>query len=241
MELFFAARENIEPHAVTFDRFESQHILKSLRKKTGQSIIVTDGEGRKIYGSIIQTKPIVVAEIDSVETMPRPKPAVALAVGFIRPNRLELLLEKGTEIGIQAFYLLGTEYANYISKNEHRFTKVIRQAIKQSVQFFLPKIAIFDNFNKFLVQVQNYRHKIVATSANDPALHDRLSVLNDSLREDVCLLIGPEGGLSSDEIGLAQANGFISVSLSENRLRTETAAISAAAITQLFLHHKKES
>jgi 16S rRNA (uracil1498-N3)-methyltransferase len=239
MEIFFADPDKISNTQIVLDEFESKHILQTLKKKTGDILEITDGQGNLYRAKIAKPAKRLSLEYHQTEQFERTKPEISLAVGFIRPNRLDTLLEKCTEIGINHFILFRSQYANYISFNIERMNKILRQAIKQSVQFYLPTIKVIDQFKDFFKETDKFSIKIVAQNADSPALIDELTNLQYGDKTNIIIAIGPEGGFSEDEITDFSKNKFIPVSLGNTRLRTETAAITSASIIKSYIQYKK--
>jgi len=226
MELFYASSENISDNLIILDSFEAKHLTKTLRKKIGDQIDITNGNGKHFSGVIESIKPNLSAKITSVSEIEKDKPLLVLGIAFIRPNRLEFVLEKGTELGINAFYLFRSEYANYFSDNDKRFEKILRQAIKQSNRFWMPELILCKDFKKLLNKTDHFGLKISAIDANSQPLESIKSFTKD---QDTLFCVGPEGGFSGNEINLMKENGFKDVSLGNYRLRAETAAIAGVA------------
>lgn len=242
MELFFADPSNITSGSIKPDVFEQNHIKKTLRKQVGDIIYVTDGNGSLYKARISELHPNVELSILEMNTQPHPLPRIHLAVGFIRFTRLEFILEKATELGICDISLLRTQFSNFSTTNTHRFDKILRQAIKQSHQYFIPSLEIYPSLEHFIKKVPEAGIRIVAVSPEHPNL---LNFLNKGLdinqQNDILLVIGPEGGFSESEIDLMDQYGFVKISLGNTRLRTETAAISGLSILHVFLNQHKEN
>lgn len=231
MDLFYTHPDNISDSIITLDDFEAKHLLKTLRKKVGDSIDITDGNGKHFFGKIITIKPKLTVEINSQETYHPDNKNITLAIGFIRPNRLEFVLEKCTELGVNSFYIYRNEYANYFSDNKERFEKILRQAIKQSNRFFLPELHLVNKFDQFIDRTKDIAHKLAAIDPKSPPIKSFIQQTSDS----VLFCVGPEGGFSNKEVTLLKENNFQDVSLGNYRLRAETAAI--AGISYLNLLH----
>jgi len=241
MELFFADPEQISGNQVILDEFESRHIMQTLRKKVGEIIHLTNGCGEHFITQIIKDGKRLHLQIEKSEKIAPAAVNIILAVGFIKPNRLEFILEKCTELGVNKFILFRSQFTNYISYNKERFVKIFRQAIKQSLQYYLPEILILDSMDEFLQKTNDTNIRFCAVDANSPPV---LDILNSSsiLQEDsVLMTIGPEGGFAPEELDQFKINGFQSISLGKNRLRTETAAITSISIIQSFIQQQKEA
>jgi len=230
MELFYAHPDQISGSTITLDDFEAQHLLKTLRKKTGDAIDITDGKGRHYRGVISSVKPLSV-EIES-ETLKEPaNRKIALALSFIRPNRLEFVLEKCTELGVNSFYLFRSEHANYFSDNKERFEKMLRQAIKQSNRFYMPDLFLLPSIDKLIHLTKDYNNTVAAIDVNSPPI---ASFVPNGENSSIVYCVGPEGGFSDQEIRQFKENGFRDISLGSYRLRAETAAIAGISYLSLF-------
>jgi len=233
MELFYAQPQNIGTDEIILDQFEKKHLLKTLRKKSGDRVDITDGKGNHYVAEIDTVKPELSLKIITVHSAKLKNRSIALGVGFIRQNRMEFIIEKGTELGVTEFILFKSQYCNHFSKNSGRFEKILRQAMKQSLQFYLPEITIIDSFNEFINYTQKYKQKIAGFTEKDQSINDYLSDCED-IDDSVIFVVGPEGGFSKDEGNLFKKNDFTLVSLGKTRLRTETAAISGTAVIQFY-------
>ncbi|MBT7695122.1 MAG: RNA methyltransferase, partial [Cryomorphaceae bacterium] len=111
-----------------------------------------------------------------------------------------------------------SRYSEKKKINTERLERIITSSIKQSNQFFIPKINPIIPFSSFILN--NDEEKIMANLKTDNKLRKELFTNNS-----ICILIGPEGGFSDEEINLARENNIKEVTLGNNRLRSETAAI----------------
>ena len=154
---------------------------------------------------------------------------------------MEWLAEKATEIGINSFTFLNCHNSERRVLKTERITKIVISAMKQSHKAHLPAVNEMTDFKKFLAQPFD-GEKFIAHSHNMgenteaanhlPSLDNLLRQNNDKNRK--CLiLIGPEGDFSLEEVRMAEAAGFQSISLGRSRLRTETAALAAVHIAHL--------
>jgi 16S rRNA (uracil1498-N3)-methyltransferase len=229
MELFYTDPEHITSMIAEFDRFESQHILKTLRKKAADEIHFTDGRGRLYSGIIDKTRPVLKVRHTLVKESAPAAVSISLAVGFIRPARMDFIIEKGTELGVQKFYLLSTRHSNYFTANTLRWQKIARQAIKQSLRLFLPDIIAVTSLNEFIPLLPQSSLRVVFEQSATRPLSEILCRPDSLSSANIIFLIGPEGGWSPEETEFVQRNDFQPVSLGPYRLRTETAALLAAA------------
>ncbi len=225
MQLFYNTSLNESTESFSFDKEESKHIIKVLRKKDGDTLHVTNG-----LGFLFETKITLASdnkctvEIVSFTQKEPSKFHLHLAVAPTKMNdRYEWFLEKATEIGIQEITPIICDRSERKVVNMDRFEKIILSALKQSNELYLPKLNPAISFKEFVVQEKNGLQLIAHCEETDKKTLK--SVLQPN--QDVTLLIGPEGDFSEKEINLALENKFQPVSLGNTRLRTETAAIVA--------------
>jgi 16S rRNA (uracil1498-N3)-methyltransferase len=147
---------------------------------------------------------------------------------------MDILIEKATELGIHKFHIFASKYTNYFTDNTSRWDRISRQAIKQSQRLYLPEIKISANFSDFLRAESDVSNKLLADQNSSTSLLEKYKMLKSKSKESILFLIGPEGGFDEDETKLAMDYNFLPVSFGENRLRSETAAISAASYINLI-------
>jgi len=225
MQLFYNPDINDTTDSFSFDREESKHIIKVLRKKDSDILFVTNGLG------ILFTTQITLAsdtkctvKMVSVEKSETPKYKLHLAVAPTKMNdRYEWFLEKVTELGITEITPIICDHSERKQIKTDRFDKIIQSAMKQSNQYYLPKLNQPVAFRDF-VKIKNDGLQLIA-HCEESDRQSLKSVLKPN--EDVTLLIGPEGDFSAKEIILALENNYIPVTLGNTRLRTETAAVVA--------------
>ena len=225
MQLFYNPSINETSESFSFDKEESKHIVKVLRKKDTDILYVTNGLGFLFKTEItLASDNKCTVKIISFEKEASSKFQLHLAVAPTKMNdRFEWFLEKATEIGIHEITPVICDRSERKVVNAERFEKILLTAMKQSNVLNLPKLNKSTTFKEFLKLKKEGLHLI----AHCEETHKKSlkSVLKPNT--NVTLLIGPEGDFSEKEIAIAIENNFIPVSLGNTRLRTETAAIVA--------------
>lgn len=207
---------------------DSQHCIKVLRMREGDEVVVVDGKGWSYTCRIIDAHPKhAMLEIVERKALPLPwKQQVTIAVAPTKNmDRMEWLVEKLVEIGINRFIPIRCRYSERKEIKEERLKKIAVSAMKQSLKAVLPEIMPISPFSE-IVRFDASQKLIAYCDATIPRL------LLEEVYEpnkDVLMLIGPEGDFSEEEIHQALSVGFKPVSLGENRLRTETAALYSAS------------
>ena len=230
MRRFFSS--DIKGDQIFLDAEESLHLTKVLRLKAGDHIEVVDGAGGLYACELIDSsKRGSICQILKNHSVEQRAYGIHLAVAPTKSiSRWEWFLEKATEIGIDRISPILTQNSERkVLKNE-RSMRILREAMKQSQQLFLPQLDELINFNDFILSNQSDEQFIAHCEDGEKKsitdLHQKGS--------KALILIGPEGDFDESEIQLAMKNGYRAISLGENRLRTETAAIVACHSIQLI-------
>ena len=232
MQLFYNATINEVTATFTFDREESKHIIKVLRKKDGDILFVTNGLGFLFKTEIVLASDSkCTVQIVSFEKASIPKFNLHLVVAPTKMNdRYEWFLEKATEIGVQEITPIICDRSERKVINMERFEKILLSAMKQSNALYLPKLNPAISFKEF-VKNKNTGLQLIA-HCEETDKKTLKSVLQPDT--DITVLIGPEGDFSDKEITLALAQNYIPVTLGNTRLRTETAAVVACHSVVFF-------
>ena len=227
MQLFYHPEIAAEAKEATFPKDESKHIVKVLRKRTGDVLDITNGSGNFFKAEIISASPsnctVKILEVTSEQPLPY---HLHLAVAPTKLNdRFELFLEKATEIGISEISAIICDHSERKVIKEERYERIIQSAMKQSLKAHIPKLNEAQSFSDFLEAAKPFNgDRFIAhcEETNRFSLKQKLQP-----KRDVLIMIGPEGDFSPSEIEQAIQAGFCPVMLGESRLRTETAAIVA--------------
>lgn len=225
MQLFYNPSITEDTEGFVFDKEESKHIVKVMRKKQGDILFVTNGLGFLFKTEIIvamDTKcSVKIVSFEKSQPLPY---HLHLAVAPTKMNdRYEWFLEKATEMGISEITPIICDHSERKFVKTDRFDKIIQSAMKQSLQYYLPKLNDPISFKEFMKTQQDGQLLIAHCEETEK------KSLKDVLKPhaDTSILIGPEGDFSDKEIKMALENHYIPVSLGNTRLRTETAAVVA--------------
>ena len=226
MQLFYTPNITNTTNQFTFDKTESRHIIKVLRKTEGDTILITNGLGDLFTSEIIvaNDKKCLV-NITTVETKQKPwNYYLHVAIAPTKLNdRFEWFLEKATEIGIDEITPIICHHSERKILKTDRMEKIIHSAAKQSLKFHYPKLNEPVSFSDFLNT--NFNGQLFIAHCEET---DKKSLKKElKPQQKTTILIGPEGDFSTKEIALSLEHNFIPVSLGESRLRTETAGVVA--------------
>ncbi len=228
MHYFYS--QNISKEIIILKGQEMIHCVKVLRNKVGDNIYVVDGFGNLFYTEITSILSdqchLKVLKIETIQK----KIKVHLIISPTKNHkRIDWMIEKIVEIGVERVTFLISKNSVRRKINLNRLNKIALSAMKQTQNTFLPKIDDCISFQD-IFNIISSKEKYIAHLNKKDNSH-LLSVLkNNSSR---CILIGPEGDFTDEEVFDAINNGFEEVSLGSSRLRTETSGIVSTTILNL--------
>ena len=229
MNLFFSNFSETENEIIVNEN-DSRHILKSYRRDIGDILNFTNGNGLLAECKIIEKGKKIKVKIVKLSKRKPNKASIHIAISPLKnPSRFEWFVEKATEIGIKEITPIITKYSEKKKVNHERLERISISSLKQSNQLFKPKINNTKKFSDFLKN--NSDQKIMANLKTKNILTKKS--INSS---QVCLVIGPEGGFSDEEIQEAKNNKITEISFGKNRLRSETAAIYGLSILKSMIN-----
>lgn len=226
MQLFYNAEITIATSEIIFDKTESRHIVRVLRKKEEDLLHITNGKG------ILFTVQIIIAsdkKCAAVVLKFEEKPKhwdyyLHIAIAPTKNNdRLEWFLEKATEIGIDEITPIICQNSERKIVKTERLEKIILTAAKQSLKYQLPKLNPPTRFLDFIASP--FDGKVCMAHCEEQEKKDLKTYVQP--KEKMTILIGPEGDFSSEEIKKGLEKNITPITLGASRLRTETAALVA--------------
>ena len=215
----------------TLNEISSKHCVQVLRMQENQRIDITNGMGYLFEATILSAhKKNTIVQIQSEKFIAAPPQKITLGIGLLKNlTRLEWLLEKATEMGVNEIMPLLCEHTLFEKFKLERFQNILQSAMIQSQQVWLP---VLDTPVKFKEAIQNRKQaqKLIAHCEAG----DKVDIKKIEASADLLLLIGPEGDFSFTEIELALTNNYQAIHLGPTRLRTETAALFALSVLKKF-------
>ena len=235
MPKFFVSKESINDHSITLEGDNAKHIGNVLRAKIGDKITVCDGEGRDYECEIEEiTKCSVAAKImDIFSNINEPDVKITLYQGLPKADKMELVIQKCIEIGVDRIVPVKTEHTvvkleGKEEKKLQRWNKIAEAAAKQCGRGKIPRVCGVLNFKDAIIEAAGLDSAII------PYEKERDNSLKSFAKEfrgkSIGIFIGPEGGFSEEEINFAKERGISSVTLGRRILRTETAGLVASVI-----------
>lgn len=212
---------------LTLPESDSGHCVRVLRMREGDELEAVDGRGHLFHCRLAEAHARhATVEILSSEELPRVWPAdITVAVAPTKnSDRIEWLVEKLVEIGVDRIVPLHCRHSERKNINVERLRKIAVSAMKQSLKAVLPQIDDMTPFARYIAD-EHSAGRFIAYC--DPTIPRKLLAQQYVPGQSTAILIGPEGDFDPTEIRLALDSGWQPVTLGDNRLRTETAALVA--------------
>lgn len=227
-----------EPPALPLSPSDLHHAAVVLRLAAGQEIVVVEPDGRASV--------VLLTDIDReaasgriVETLPASRePRVTLFQGLAKGDKLDLVVEKLTEIGVAA--IVPVAFARSVvrldaeraAKRTERLRRVAAAAAKQSQRAFVPSVAEPVDVSDLPALLSGFDLALVAweDAEGAPGIAEAFRAARLGADAAIAMVVGPEGGLTEAEVSACRAAGAVTVSLGDTVLRTETAGILSAAL-----------
>lgn len=219
---------------------EAVHATRVLRLQEGDTIYLMDGKGCFYHAEVTMTSG-KRCSYSILEKLQQQRPwhgATHLAMAPTKMmDRTEWMAEKATEIGFDELSFLECKFSERKVIRTDRMEKIVVAATKQSRKAWKPVINEMTPFRKFIEQPREGL-KFICHCYNEVERKELSSILEEQKKVNadvpVTILVGPEGDFSIDEVRMALDNGYQSVSLGNQRLRTETACLYSVMIASLF-------
>lgn len=244
---------------------EHHHLRNVRRVRPGENIRLIDGKGTVYIAKVLDTATAdaTQAEILSAEFHTPRLPPLTLFQGVPKHDKMELILQKTTELGVTQIIPMHSERSLQKPSQQRceRWQRVVVSATKQCKRAWLPELSSPQKFETCLAQVKRFTRSLICCESVTeqhiktvlrhgegtmtgttigPATERYLALrekreeqapnsLDSPKPESIAIFVGPEGGFAVEEVNAAIENGCIPVTLGQNILRTETAAIAAVA------------
>jgi 16S rRNA (uracil1498-N3)-methyltransferase len=231
---FYLVEELAEATAggiVTVRGAEAKHIATVARTRVGERLLVGNGRGLLVGGTAESVAPAAVElRVDEVRVADAVRPRILLAQALAKGDRDELAIQAATELGVdgvipwQAERSVSRWSGPKLEKGRERWGAIVREAAKQSMRPWLPAVAVLASTADLAELAAGHRVLVLEPTAPHPIT----SLETDG--RDLLLVVGPEGGIASDELAALQAAGAELVRLGDTVLRTSTAGPAALAV-----------
>ena len=231
-----------------FEGEEAHHLLRVLRIRAGEAVVLFDGEGTRWECTFLSGKGKGVhLEVVSEEVLERKGSQVFLAQCLAKTKAMESLMRHATELGVAGVIPLQSAHADVrlegerSSKRLERLRLIAIEACKQSGNLFIPQVAPVQDIKDWLGGLDAAKPQALRLTASLEADAQPLLARFEEAEqaESITWLVGPEGDLSKEEYAQARAKGFLPVCLANQVLRVETAALYALAATDAYFQRTR--
>jgi 16S rRNA (uracil1498-N3)-methyltransferase len=214
---------------ITLSGAEGHHAADVLRLSVGETVLLTDGMGRKMHGTVHATrKGELDVDVTTAIDLPAPSPRLVVVQALAKAGRDEDAVEAMTEVGVDEF--IGWQSARSIAKwtdrSQAKWDSTVRTAAKQSRRAWWPIAGGPATTAAVADRIRSATLALVLDETSERPLVD-VDLPSDG---EVVLIVGPEGGISEEEHAAFAAAGAVRVVLGKTVLRSSTAGVVAAAL-----------
>ena len=211
---------------------EAHHAVAVRRLRVGEDVVLTDGAGHRVVGQVASTgKRVFAVEVVSGSFLPRPTPSFTVVQALPKGDRGELAVEVLTEIGVDTIVPWAAARSVAVWKGERaakshaKWQATAREAGKQSRRTWLPTVTPLASTDDVVARLRGAA--LVAVLHEDATAS--LASLEVPVDGEVVVIVGPEGGLTPEELEAFEAVGAVAVRLGDEVLRTSTAGLAAVS------------
>jgi len=222
IELYYSSEENISDEIISLTGDEFKHAVKVMRSKIGDTIYITNGNGLIFKTKILSMeKDGLSAKIVETNKTENKFGNIFFCIPKLKnPDRFKFAIEKCVELGVTNFIIYESNRTVAKGTNIERWEKITLSAMKQSLRAYLPKIQLVNDLSK--IEKLNGEKIIFEQNAENNFK------FNNDRNKKYYFVFGPEGGLTRDELDFFENDSIFS--LSEHRLRSETAIVKVASL-----------
>ncbi|SFC62680.1 RsmE family RNA methyltransferase [Clostridium uliginosum] len=247
MHKFFTPACNITETEGKIIGDDVKHIYKVLRLNEGEKVVLNNCEGKEYLGEIacVGKQEVIINILSTLEINNESRVKITLFQGLPKGQKMDLIVQKGTELGISEFVPTITLRVDVKLKGEFkkidRLNRIALEASKQSKRSIIPNVREAIDFNDALKELSNMDLVLIPyENAENFGIKSLMKQFNEqgkdlSAIKNIGVLIGPEGGFEEEEINILKEQGAYIITLGNRILRTETAGFVAASLIQYEL------
>jgi 16S rRNA (uracil1498-N3)-methyltransferase len=238
MARFYVPQPHVEKGMLRVEGTEVRHIRKVLRLKAGDPITIFDGSAKEYEGSIVELGPsFVLIQVQNAYSSQRDSPLeITLAQSLLKGEKMDYLIQKATELGIKEFVpFFSSRSVPLLEKSRRlerhrRWEKITIEASKQCGRGILPEVKPLQDYSEMLRIAPADALRFILWEKEGVTLK---RILKRSVeKKKIFFIVGPEGGLSDEEVEESRMMGFIPVTLGKRIVRAETASLCLISILQ---------
>ena len=238
MSRFFADKKNIKDGRIEItDREDIKHLTRVLRHRIGDVVEISDNESMEYEIELTGLSPekVVGRILTSHPFEWEPKIRVTLYQGIPKQSKMELIIQKTVELGVDSVLPMFTERTvvqdrGHFDRKTDRWQKIATEAVKQCRRGLVPKIGPAVTLDDVrMIMAENDLNLLCYEDERQTTIKEVLRKERLNAPEKIGLIIGPEGGISREEAAFLKSRGAVPVSLGPRIFRTETAGLAALA------------
>ncbi|MBM4278214.1 MAG: 16S rRNA (uracil(1498)-N(3))-methyltransferase [Deltaproteobacteria bacterium] len=238
MPRFYIPNPQIEEDLLTIKGNEARHIRRVLRLRAGDEVIVFNGSGNEYKGRIFKEEPtsVVIKVGDPFSSKEESPVEITLAQSLLKGEKMDYLIQKATELGVREiipfFSSRSVPLLDRSKKLERhrRLERIAIEASKQCGRGFISKIERLCDYSEMLSLASRESLRLILWEKEGSRLKEVLRESKDKKR--IFFIVGPEGGMSQEEVEESKGMGFVPVYMGERILRAETASLCLLSILQ---------
>lgn len=235
---FFVEPSQIRPESITITGADVNHIKNVLRMKTGEQVLISNGEDRDYLCRIseIGTEAVEAEILEEREETTELSAKIWLFQGLPKSDKMELVIQKAVELGAYRIVPVATKRAvvKLDGKKEEakvkRWNAISESAAKQSKRLIIPEVSGVMSFQQALKAVSDFDLMCIPYECASGMETARNFIGKAASGQNIAVFIGPEGGFEEGEIEEAERAGVMPVSLGKRILRTETAGLALLSV-----------
>lgn len=247
MHKFFTPKENFSESEGKIIGDDVKHIYKVLRLANGEKVVLNNCEGEEFLGEVksVDKSEVIITILEKLDINNESEVRISLFQGLPKSQKMDLIVQKGTELGITEFIPTLTSRVDVKVKGDFkkldRLNRIVLEAAKQSKRTIVPKVVEPITFSEVLKKVKTVDLMLVpyenAENFGVKTLFKELKDKNINMEsiKNIGILVGPEGGFEEEEISALIENGAYIITLGSRILRTETAGFVATSLIQYEL------
>jgi 16S rRNA (uracil1498-N3)-methyltransferase len=239
MKRFYFPEKIAAQKEIAISGSDARHMVKVLRLKPGDNIVVFDGYGADYDAEIVSISPdrVMVFILRKCPARPESRARITVAQALLKGKKMDTLIRQVTELGIARWVPFTAERSvprpnQKRSKDRlERWQTLVKESLKQSRRSAFTEVSPIISYQEVLTLGQAHQVKIVFWENETEPLENVIHTYPADSR-NICIVLGPEGGFAEKEIETARSMGFKTASLGSRILRAETASISACVLIQ---------
>ena len=239
MRRFFLGPNEINAAGPVIQGSDAKHIRTVLRSKPGDELILFDGQGSDYHGRItkITTKGIHLTVLDRFPSANESPIHITIGQALIRSRKMDRIIRHFTELGGNTFIPFSAKRSMVKSEEErfekrrHRWQKIAAESLKQCGRSKIPRIESVQSFQEIIATWDGYDLCIIFDN-NMVARSVARSPESTKTIKRILALVGPEGGFTTEEVGMAHQQGFVTCHMGPRILKSDTALIAAVTLIQ---------